>query len=134
PLWYYAGAGWTLLMVFELARKTYDPASEPGPDTYSSVFGARVAAAMNGAFIFASTLLIWATAAVALDDKVMGFSQLLWGLTAVIESIVARYFFDPRQETAKHLRFVAQVYLVLASVLLAAKLVLARGVALRAGG
>ena len=141
PLWqapramlYYVLAGWSLLMVFELARKTYDPATEPGPDTYSSVFGARGAALLNAALVMLSTLLIWATAAVALQDSVRKFSTLLWGLTAVVLSIDARYYLDPRPETARYVRFSAQAYLGLASLLLALELILARGLALRAGG
>lgn len=125
----YVLAGWGLLMVFELARKTYDPTTEPGPDTYSSVFGARGAAAINAAFVLGTTVLVILSVLAALRTEAQAFGTLMWGLTAVVLAVVARYGLKPNRTTAAHLRAAAQGYLVLASVLSAAAILVARGVA-----
>lgn len=135
PIWeptlemaFYALAGWTLLMVFEVARKTYDPKTEPGPDTYSSVFGVRTAALMNALFIFVSTLLVILTILAALRQPTIVFAYLLWGLTGITLSFVMLYAKSPSRTTAGLLRLAVQVYLVLVSVFAVAPILIARGV------
>jgi 4-hydroxybenzoate polyprenyltransferase len=133
PMVFYVLAGWGLLMVFELARKTFDPKTEPGSDTYSSVFGPRGAAALNAAFVLGSTLLVLLAVIDALRSDARVFGTLMWGLTAVVLAVIMRYAMRPTRETAAHLRAAAQGYLVLASVLAAATILIARGAAWRVG-
>ncbi len=135
PVWeptramvFYVLAGWSLLMVFEVARKTFDPKTEPGVDTYSSVFGVQTAAAMNGALMFVSTVLVILALLDALKQPMRIVALLLWGLTAIVLTFAVRYGMSPSRRTAGWLRGAAQAYLFLVSVLSAAQLLIARGV------
>jgi 4-hydroxybenzoate polyprenyltransferase len=132
-MWLYAFAGWSLLMVFEVARKTYDPKAEPGSDTYSSVFGVKGAMWLNAIFVFGSTLLIILAVLDSLRIPLESFGFMMWGLTGVVLAVVARYGMAPSPTTAKHLRIAASVYLALASLLAAGAIVAVRGALWTAG-
>jgi 4-hydroxybenzoate polyprenyltransferase len=128
---FYVLAGWGLLMVFELARKTYDPTTEPGPDTYSSVFGGRGAAAINAAFVLGTTVLVILAVLAALRTEARMFTIAMYGLTAIVISVIVKYGLAPSRTTAKHLRIAAQAYLVLASILSAWAILHERGIVWR---
>jgi 4-hydroxybenzoate polyprenyltransferase len=127
-------AGWMLLMVFEVARKTFEPRPHGSVDTYSHVFGVVGAAGLNATFAALAGLSGYAAVALAMANPAPVAGVGLAVTTGTLLVVAAAYGALPSRRSASWLRSLGSADLVLITALQAAQVAFARGVALRGVG